>query len=141
MQNWVLRFARVGSRCEGLLGPRRWALRYCLSIPAFSILFGLSGAAQGGLVGHWRLDEGSGAVTAVDSSPWGRDGTYHGSPDLDVGGLAGTAGTLCFDDFHLVGTKARCLREALVGADSNGDCRVDFRDFSALAGNWLADVD
>lgn len=50
-----------------------------------------TGVTRAGLIGHWRLDEGSGATAAADSGPWGHEGSYHGSPGLDAAGLAGTA--------------------------------------------------
>lgn len=62
---------------------------------------------------------------------------------LSIGGYSedGGAGTIYFDDFHLVAAKDRCVREALVRADSNGDCRVDFKDVGALARDWLVEID
>lgn len=46
-----------------------------------------------GLVGHWQLDESTG-TTAVDSSGFGRDGTYIGSTTLGAPGVFGNAATL-----------------------------------------------
>ncbi|MBN2137723.1 MAG: hypothetical protein JW720_07945 [Sedimentisphaerales bacterium] len=41
-------------------------------------------------MGYWRLDDGSGAETAVDSGPLGYDGSYEQSPGLDAAGVSGT---------------------------------------------------
>ncbi|MEN1678572.1 MAG: LamG domain-containing protein [Planctomycetota bacterium] len=48
----------------------------------------LAWAAEKTLVGHWKLDESSG-TTAEDSSDFGNDGTYTGSPTLGQAGLYG----------------------------------------------------
>ena len=66
------------------------ALRGQVSIFLVCILTA-SSAARGGLIGHWQLDEGTSAATAVDSGPLGHDGSYQQSPDLDVLGISGTA--------------------------------------------------
>lgn len=44
-------------------------------------------------------------------------------------------GLIYIDDIRLF--PSRCLAENRPKADFNGDCIVDFRDFSELAGNWL----
>jgi hypothetical protein len=41
-----------------------------------------------GLVGHWRLDDGTGSMVAVDSSGRGNDGTLHGL-DVNAAWVAG----------------------------------------------------
>jgi len=66
-------------------------------------------AAQDGLVGHWMLDDGSGAV-AADSSGSGHDGVFEGDPQWAAGGQSGGAvdfdgdgdylQTTLFDELH-----------------------------------------
>ncbi len=52
------------------------------------LLLGLAGSASADLVGHWKLDEGSGTV-ARDSSGNGNDGTLAGAPQWVAGKLGG----------------------------------------------------
>ncbi|NLT78358.1 MAG: hypothetical protein GXX98_17705, partial [Planctomycetes bacterium] len=51
-------------------------------------VLGLTGAAMGELVGHWKLDEGAGAI--LDSSGNGNDGTIVGNP-TPIAGVVGKA--------------------------------------------------
>jgi hypothetical protein len=47
--------------------------------------------------------------------------------------VTGGAGTVYFDDIKLY--RSRCLTPPAV--DLNGDCVVDFKDFSVMANNWM----
>ena len=47
-------------------------------------VLGVAGHASAELVGHWRLDEGSG-TTVYDSSASGNDGTFEGDPEWVAG--------------------------------------------------------
>ena len=57
----------------------------------FIFMVGIAGSGYADLVGHWRLDEGSG-MTVSDSSGNGNDGTITNNPNLDdttwIAGLA-----------------------------------------------------
>ncbi len=53
------------------------------------LMLGMASATLGELVGHWALDEGSGA-TAADSSGKGNDGTIVGNPTW-IEGILGSA--------------------------------------------------
>jgi len=86
---WVLRFVSGVDGGRVLPGGGR-PVRGCLSILIASAVLSAGVAARGGLIGHWRLDEGAGAGTAADSGVLGHDGVYHGSPNLNAAGLAGT---------------------------------------------------
>jgi hypothetical protein len=57
---------------------RAACLLCCLAI------LGTAGTALGELVGHWKLDDGSG-MKAVDSSGKGNDGTLKGNPTWVTG--------------------------------------------------------
>ena len=52
-------------------------------------VLGVAGAAMGELVGHWKLDEGSG-TTVTDSSGYGNHGTIVGNPTW-IPGVSGKA--------------------------------------------------
>jgi hypothetical protein len=53
------------------------------------VVLGATGNARAGLVGYWKLDEGSGTI-ASDSSGNGHDGTIEGDPQW-VAGMYGQA--------------------------------------------------
>jgi len=61
-----------------------------ICLVSFVLVLGLAVNVQAGLVGHWKLDEGSG-TTAADSSGKGNTGTLHNGPtwrpsDGQIGG-------------------------------------------------------
>ncbi len=66
--------------------------------------------ASAGLVGHWKLDEGSGNV-AADSSGNGNDVTFNGSPQW-VKGVAKGALSFAGNDFLEVATASKKLKPA-----------------------------
>jgi hypothetical protein len=55
----------------------------------FIVVLGAAGSARAGLVGYWKLDEGSGTMVS-DSSGNGHDGTIEGDPQW-VAGMYGQA--------------------------------------------------
>jgi len=65
------------------------------------LIFGLTGSANADLVGHWRLDEGSGN-TVSDSSGYGNDGTIVDNPVWDTKWVTGVSGSAL--EFYGVGT-------------------------------------
>jgi hypothetical protein len=56
---------------------------------SFLLVLGVAGAARGELVGHWKLDEGSG-LKAADSSGKGNEGTIVNNPTW-IDGVQGAA--------------------------------------------------
>ena len=69
---------------------------------AFSILIaGMASSAYADLVGHWRLDEGSG-TTVSDSSGNGNNGTIVNNPVWDTKWIAGVSGSAL--EFYGVGS-------------------------------------
>ncbi len=102
---------------------------------------GVNGLAEGGWV-EWviELAEIHSWESSVSVIPYDRIEILVG---LSIGGYSeeGGVGAFYFDDLHLVGTSGKCNREALVRADSNGDCLVNFWDVDALALDWLENTD
>ncbi|MFB0553817.1 MAG: LamG-like jellyroll fold domain-containing protein [Phycisphaerae bacterium] len=68
--------------------------RKMIYLVSFILVLSVSGSVWADLVGHWRLDEGSG-TTVYDSSGNGNDGTFLDNPDFDdptwIPGISGTA--------------------------------------------------
>jgi len=60
----------------------------CLLCIVFVSSLILAGAARGGLVGWWRLEEGTG-TSVTDSSDSGNDGTFSGNPQWVAGKVGG----------------------------------------------------
>jgi len=77
-------------RCRRVEADWRGLARERLSFFAVIVILCASGGTRGGLIGYWRLDEGSGANVAADSGPRGHDGVYRGTPGLDAAGAVGT---------------------------------------------------
>jgi hypothetical protein len=67
----------------------------------FIVIAGVASSAYADLVGHWRLDEGSG-TTVSDSSGNGNNGTIVNNPVWDTKWIAGVSGTAL--EFYGVGT-------------------------------------
>ncbi|MHC4228976.1 MAG: LamG domain-containing protein [Planctomycetota bacterium] len=65
------------------------------------LVLAAAGSASADLVGHWKLDEGSGVV-ATDSSGNGNDGTIVDNPVWDVTWISGLSGGAM--EFYGVGT-------------------------------------
>jgi hypothetical protein len=63
--------------------------RKMIYLVSFILVLSVSGSVCADLVGHWKLDDGSGTVVA-DSSGNGNDGTIEGNPTW-IPGMGGTA--------------------------------------------------
>jgi hypothetical protein len=69
-------------------------------VVAVAVLF-VAGQAQAGLIGHWKLDDGSGTTAADEIDSPSQDGTLFGDPTWVTTGLpsvpSGTTAALDFD--------------------------------------------
>jgi hypothetical protein len=79
--------------------------RKSVSLVLSVLVLSVSGTAWADLVGHWTLNEGSGA-TAYDASGNGNDGTLNGNPKWVVGHLGGALEFDGSDDYVDCGTGA-----------------------------------
>jgi hypothetical protein len=75
----------------------------CKKLIYLVLVLSLAGVASADLIGHWKLDEGSGTI-ASDSSGNGNDGTINGGPQWVEGKIGGALDFDGTDDYVTTGT-------------------------------------
>ena len=84
----VIRAAIIINRLISTFCRRIIMCRKLICLLTFIVVLGTAGNASAGLVGYWRLDEGSGTI-AYDSSGNGHDGELIGNPEWVTGYFGG----------------------------------------------------
>jgi len=102
--------------------------RKLIYLLTFIVMLSTAGNASAGLLGYWRLDEGSG-TTVYDSSGSGIDGTFEGDPEW-VAGHSGFALELDGDDWVNFGTPP----ELVLTGDISITCWVNPSAFDGRQG-------